>query len=536
MKERFIKVKRWNNYYTMNKDILMNINMNCVLYLRVSSEEQVDNYSLSNQEYTCTKVAESRGLSIIETFREEGASAKTANRPALINLLEYCRTNKNNVSSVMVYRIDRLARQTSDYLAIRRKLFELGITLISATEPTGDSPTEKFVETLLAASAQLDNDVRGARSKQGLYQRFRDGLPIGKAPLGYQNATVDEKQVVTPNENEFELVKRGWNLMATGTKSTREMADIMNSWGLRINWGKKRFKLRSQTVCSIFRNIFYTGVLKYKKYPNEEKQGRYLPMINKELFYRVQDILDGRRTTPMGSKRKVDNPNFPLRKLVKCHYCGSPLTAGICKGNTKTYPYYWCRSNCLKTISSNKLEEILLDRLKEIQPSQEAIDLFTLILRTTYDKRIKTLHERKNAAGKELFELKEMMNKLVHGHLRGTYSDDIYESQKTLFEDKILSTEIVANDSTLEKYDIESTIIFIRALLKDLARAYEVSDYGQKQVLISSIFPSGFTFDSTRLLNSDISPIYRDIQAISKPDAHLWVEYETLLEPVLIPI
>lgn len=511
----------------MIKNISKIEKMNCVLYLRVSSEEQVENYSLSNQEYTCAKEAERRGLTILQTFREEGASAKTANRPELINLLEYCRKHKNNIGSVMVYRIDRLARQTSDYLAIRRKLLENGITLISATEPTGDSPTEKFVETLLAASAQLDNDVRGARSKQGLYQRFIDGFPIGKAPLGYKNVTIDEKQVVLSHENEFELVKNAWDLMATGTKSTREMGDIMNSWGLRATWGKKRFKLRSQTVCRIFRSMFYVGVLKYEKYPNEEVVGKYTPMISKEQFYRVQEILDGRRTTPQGSKRKVDNPNFPLRKLVKCHFCDSPLTAGMCKGGTKKYPYYWCRHNCLKSTTSNKLEEILLNRLKEIQPSQEAVDLFTLILRTTYDKRIKALLNRKKSANKDLFELKDMMSKLVQGHLKGTYSDDIYESQKTIIEDKILATEIVANDSTLDKYDIESTIIFIRAILKNLPRAYEVSDYGQKQVLISSIFPSGLTFDNTSLLNSDISPIFRDIQVISKPIAHLRVVEET---------
>ncbi|PIZ24282.1 recombinase family protein, partial [Candidatus Collierbacteria bacterium CG_4_10_14_0_8_um_filter_43_86] len=111
----------------MNKDILKNINMNCVLYLRVSSEEQVENYSLSNQESTCRKVAESRGLNILEIFREEGASAKTANRPELIKLLEYCRKHKDNIALVMFYRIDRLARQISDYLTIKRKLFELGI-------------------------------------------------------------------------------------------------------------------------------------------------------------------------------------------------------------------------------------------------------------------------------------------------------------------------------------------------------------------------------------------------------------------------
>src|SRR5690606_27970498 len=121
-----------------------------LIYLRVSSEEQVDNFSLDTQEGICRKEAQKRGYEVGEIFQEEGRSAKNIlGRPVLINLLEYVRKNKNKIDALIIYRLDRISRQTADYLAIRKKLAECGVTIISATEPTGNSPTEKLVETIL---------------------------------------------------------------------------------------------------------------------------------------------------------------------------------------------------------------------------------------------------------------------------------------------------------------------------------------------------------------------------------------------------
>ena len=98
-----------------------------IIYLRVSTEEQVDNFSLDTQEEICRREAEKRGYEVVDMFREEGRSAKTIlGRPVLISLLEYCRKNKNKIHAVFVYRLDRISRQTADYLAIRKKLLENG--------------------------------------------------------------------------------------------------------------------------------------------------------------------------------------------------------------------------------------------------------------------------------------------------------------------------------------------------------------------------------------------------------------------------
>src|SRR3989344_3199265 len=297
-----------------------------IIYLRVSTEEQVENFSLDTQEEICRKEADKKGFQIVDIFREEGRSAKNiTGRPVLINLLEYCRRNKNKVQAVFVYRLDRVSRQTADYLAIRKRLTENGVNIISSTEPTGDSPTEKLVETILAGFAQLDNDIRSERARNGLRARFLSGLISGKPPLGYMFQT----GFAIKDPETWDKMKKAWDLMVMGKKSTREMADIMNDWGLREIYSKKEYKLRSQTACRIFRLKFYAGYLTSVTYP-EEVKGQHVPMITEEQFYKVQAILDGRNPNKIAlAKRTFENPDLPLRRVVKCAKCGWGLTGAF---------------------------------------------------------------------------------------------------------------------------------------------------------------------------------------------------------------
>ncbi len=231
-----------------------------VIYIRVSSEEQVENFSLGTQEEICRREAKFKGYEIVEVFREEGRSAKNiTGRPVLINMLEYCRKNKQTISAIFVYRLDRLSRQTSDYLAIRKKLLEYNIAIASATEPTGNSPTEKLLETVLASFAQHDNDVRSERTKNGLRARFLSGLVTNHVPFGY----INQGGYAIKDSQTFDTYKRAWDLMSTGTKSLREMTKIMLSWKLQVGG--------PQTVQHMFRNKFYMGILASKVYPEEIK-------------------------------------------------------------------------------------------------------------------------------------------------------------------------------------------------------------------------------------------------------------------------
>src|SRR5438445_12459858 len=122
--------------------------MRGIIYTRVSSEEQVKGTSLRFQDEQCRKYCQERGIEVARVFSEEGESAKTADRTELLKALEYCRKNKGTLAAFVVAKVDRFARNTEDHFSVRKLLLEYGLTLHSVTEPIGNSPTEKFVETV----------------------------------------------------------------------------------------------------------------------------------------------------------------------------------------------------------------------------------------------------------------------------------------------------------------------------------------------------------------------------------------------------
>ena len=101
-------------------------------------------------------------------FREEGASAKTAERAVFLRAIEFCRKNKGKIDAFVVYKVDRFARNTEDHFYVRKMLIDYGITLHSVTEPIGNNPAEKFIETVLAGSAEFDNAVGNIKKGDGM--------------------------------------------------------------------------------------------------------------------------------------------------------------------------------------------------------------------------------------------------------------------------------------------------------------------------------------------------------------------------------
>ena len=483
-----------------------------VLYLRVSTEEQVDNYSLDTQEDICRKEATRRGLKIVETFREEGKSAKNIEgRPALKKLLVYSRKNKKTLGAVLVYRLDRLSRKTSDYLSIRKSLIDCNVKLISASEPTGTSPTETLLETIMASFAQHDNDVRSERTTNGMRARYLSGLINGKPPLGY--ISVDKFPKEDPET--WDKMRQAWDLLATGTKSLREITKIMNDMGLRtVHLGKEK-KLRVQTTQRMFRNRFYAGILTSDTY-TEEVQGQHTPMISLEQFYKVQEILDGRCVSKKAHnvKRTRNNKTFPLRRVVKCAECGMGLTAGWSKGRSKKYPYYRCAGGCKTTsIRAEKLDDSVIELLQSIQPKKECIELFTQYVVEEYEDRLKNLKKARNHADAEIQRLKDMRKVLVEKNMLGIYTDEIFMEQNALLEKKMAKAQVAKADSTLEKYDINKLSGFIKETLSDLGETYKRSTVPQIKALLGSIFPSGITYNHDGTLNHQINPMYQAIFA-----------------------
>lgn len=482
-----------------------------IIYLRVSTEEQVDNFSLETQEKICRQEAERRNMEVVQIFKEEGRSAKNiTGRPVLIGMLEFCRKNKRTVDALIVYRLDRLSRQTVDFLAIRKKLSENEIAIISASEPTGNSPTERFIETMLASFAQMDNDVRSERTKNGLRARFMAGLTSGVPPLGYKS----ENGYAIKDPNTWDNVKKAWEIMGTGTKSLKEMAALMNEWGVKQKFHHKEHIVRHQAIGRLFRNKYYIGILTSERYPDEVR-GQHLPMVTEALFYRVQAIIDGRNTNinvPV-VRHNRENPEFPLRRIVKCGHCDNAMTAGWSKGRHARYAYYRCQKcNKALSVSADKIQNDAVGFLSTISPTQDALKAFVGLLRHTYYQRVARLQKRKDEADGELKRLKTLRQSLIEKNLNGTYSDEIFREQNKLIEEQIAKVQITQDDALLAKYNLQDIVKFLLDKFSNLGRTYQMSNLDQIKMLLGSICPDGLKWDYSGYLNTNISPIYQSIR------------------------
>src|SRR5882672_2190392 len=202
-----------------------------VIYIRVSTKEQTENLSLSTQLKACEEYCERQGFEVVARFREEGESAKTADRTELQKLMQYCRLHKGRVQFVVVFNLTRFAREKYDHFALRAHLKSLGISLRSATEPIDDTSTGKLMEGVLAAFAQFDNDVRSDRTRADMRAALELGRWVFLAPLGYMNTprAMGKSMILDPER--APLVRRAFQDFATGRFTKQEVRANITALG-----------------------------------------------------------------------------------------------------------------------------------------------------------------------------------------------------------------------------------------------------------------------------------------------------------------
>jgi DNA invertase Pin-like site-specific DNA recombinase len=332
-----------------------------VIYTRVSTTEQVDNLSLVTQERECRAYCDRVGFTVDRVFREEGESAKTANRTELQELLAYCAAEgkRRDIGVVVVYRVDRLARAVVDHTVIRTGLLSQGITVRAVAESFDDTPSGKFIENVMAATAQFDNDLRSARTTEGMKEALRRGRWTWQAPLGYLRPArgVSASMILDPDT--APLVKHGFEAIASRRVNKVEALDELTDLGLKTRRGRR---LTKQSFGNMLRNPLYMGRVVMPTW-DIDVQGDFEPIVDASLFQAVQDVLHGR--SPAKSSHVRDHPDFPLRRVVRCGRCSSPLTGSWSTGRSRRYAYYRCpmkgcgRSSRGSNVRKEDLEELL---------------------------------------------------------------------------------------------------------------------------------------------------------------------------------
>ena len=465
------------------------------IYLRVSTAEQVDNYSLDTQERGCLEYCEREGLEVVHVYREEGESAKTPNRPELKAMLNACAIDgrRRGITTVVVFRVDRLARAVEDYAAIRGVLASQGISVRSVGESLDDSPAGKLVENLLAAVAQFDNDARAARTIEGMKEALRRGRWVWREPLGYLRADRGDAPVsMVPDPERASLIRHGFEAVASRRLTKIEALDELTNLGLVTRRGKP---LSPQAFGKMLTNVLYIGRIVKPEW-DIDVEGDFEPLVEPDLFSTVQEVLHGR--APAKSSRAHDNPDFPLRRVVRCSQCSSPLTGSWSTGRSRRYPYYHCpKKGCGgSNVRKERLEELLVNRLGEMSLRAEMLDLVGAVVKDAWKERVHTSEAAQKALTARLRRVVKKRDTLVDAYLEGRGIDQAtFERQtKRLDNDE---AELRNRIDVVRPTEVNLTraIDLAQAMLVDLPRCWNRLEPQHRPRFITALYPAGLIYE-----------------------------------------
>lgn len=340
-----------------------------VLYARKSTEsEERQVLSIDSQIKEMLLLAEREGLEIVAMKRESHSAKETGCRPVFNEIVEEVRTGKYN--GILTWAPDRISRNAGDLGKIV-DLMDAGILheIRTFSQTFSNNPNEKFLLMILGSQAKLENDNRGINVKRGLRTRCEMGLWPGIAPVGYLNQKhIDKKCQVLLDEKRASVVKKMFEKMAYEKWSGRKIYHWLR---FELNFhttGNKPLALSN--VYRTLQNTFYYGVFEYPRGSGNWYQGKHEPIIDKELFDKVQEQL--KRDNIIRQSKE-----FAFTKLMTCGLCGSGISAEekykqLKDGTSAKYIYYGCgRSKDRHCKNPYLREEDLVDQLIKLMSKVE---------------------------------------------------------------------------------------------------------------------------------------------------------------------
>ena len=169
-----------------------------VSYLRVSTKEQAEKggtdegYSIPAQREANRRKAAQLGATVIEEFVDAGESARKADRPELMRMIQY--VTEHQVNYCIVHKVDRLARNRADDVTIHLALRDAGVMLVSASENIDETPSGMLLHGIMSSIAEFYSRNLATETIKGLSQKAAQGGTINRAPMGYLNVGVRDER------------------------------------------------------------------------------------------------------------------------------------------------------------------------------------------------------------------------------------------------------------------------------------------------------------------------------------------------------
>ena len=340
--------------------------MKAVIYARYSCDHQREE-SIEGQLRECKAFAERKGYMVVDTYIDRAMSAKTDNRPMFQQMIHD--SSKNLFDSVIVWKLDRFARNRYDSAHYKAQLRKNGVKVLSATEVISEGAEGIILESVLEGfaeyySAELSEKVIRGMTENALKCQYNGGL----IPIGYK---VDENKHYQIDELTAPFVTQAFQMYVDG-KPIKDIVKYLNDHNVKSSYKKSVTKT---TVSAMFQNRKYIGEYRYRDVviPNGVPA-----IVDEEIFNAAQDRLEHNRRAPASYKT---GDRYILTTKLYCAECGAPMVGESAKGrHDKRYFYYKCsnakkHNGCTRqALRKSDIEDKVIERIKDVMFDAETID------------------------------------------------------------------------------------------------------------------------------------------------------------------
>ena len=417
------------------------------IYCRVSTEEQKERHSIENQIEYAKEYCAKQGLLSHDYYLDNGISGTIPfkERPEGKRLIKDAENGQ--FKTVVVWKIDRLGRDTKNSLTIAHELKELGINITSMTEPFDtNTPMGEFMFTQLASFAKLERDTTIQRSLLGTNRVAKEGKWLGGiVPYGYKldsnkYPVINENKLVDLDCSEAEVIRLIYKWVGEEKLSTYKTAERLNALNIPTHYTKdgREFKKPKQNIKTtekdnyflsnrrktktsnrwtparignMVRNTMYKGIHEYGKRSNNTRNTivRDVPaIVTKELWQKAQDTLQNNYTWGKQKPKK----QYLLRGFIRCGKCGRTYIGYTNRNKT----WYRCNGNSLhieitsgercrsKNINGEWIDNLVWNDIKWWMMNEKQIEL---LLQT----KLEEFENHKDKYKNELAKLTKQLEK-----------------------------------------------------------------------------------------------------------------------------
>jgi len=448
------------------------------IYCRKSNDENLVNNvtSLDAQRSCCRSYIAiqkaNQWVEYPEVYDDPAESGKNLKRPAMQRLLK--RIAEGGIDGVIVYKLDRLTRNSKDFIGLLELFEKHNVAFISATESLDTkSPQGRLMTSILVNFAQYSRETDVVRAQDFHLARAKKGLwSAGLYPLGYD---LKEKMLVV-NEKEAELVNRIFN-MYVEYQSTVRVAQELNDLGFHRKVyktkGGKSFGGRPFNMDGVLRILqcrLYIGFIQ-NRLTNKEFPGQHKPIVDTALFNQVQELLATRNHRGGEVHYTANKHGFLLKGLLTCGECGNAIVATFRhKKETKTdYLYYKCLAQsgglphkcAVGAIGARKLESYVVENLAALGWDRPFLEKVVAIAQKKAKESIRPMDKERQEVEDRLKTIRGELRRLVDlvkaGSASGAVADEIQrlEGVKKDLKDRILKIEARSAYSKKAVYDVD---------------------------------------------------------------------------------